>query len=163
METWNFSTVCVVEETSASTALGRTVMTGVPFTLFDETVKEPPKIDWVALASAERSTASVMIPLSSRTANRPAISFPRADEAIKIAFAECACATWAIASTAAEIPFFSKAESSTTNTFSIGRFFNCSAIESALPGFARTTAVTGATLLPRVASSPAVFATFPCS
>ncbi len=113
-------------------------MTGIPLVIFDVTLNDPPKIDWVVEISDETSMASVMMPLSRRTARRPPISFPRADDAIRIAAGFCDAASCAIASTAAPIPFFSNAESSMTNTFEIEVPETWFAIASPAPGDART-------------------------
>ena len=73
-----FSIAGVDAVKSASTLLGRTVITDVPCETFDLTVVDPPNTDCVAVRSAATSIASVMIPESVRIETRAATSLPNA-------------------------------------------------------------------------------------
>ena len=94
-------TVGVVGSGSAAKALGRTVMTGVPRTTSLVARQVPEKTDWVARTPASpgpRSTASVTMPESSRTATRAATSLPSGPEVTKTAAGEVVSTRWTSAS-----------------------------------------------------------------
>ncbi|CAB4334681.1 unannotated protein [freshwater metagenome] len=91
-------------EKSASTLLGRTVITAVPCETLDLTVVDPPKTDCVAVRSAATSIASVMIPESVSTETRAATSLPKACDAIRTAVGDFSLTRFASASADAATP-----------------------------------------------------------
>jgi hypothetical protein len=89
------STVPAAGAASGAAELGLTVITGMPRETRERVVKEAANTDWVATgpcSPAVRSTASVMMPDSSRSASRAAISLPSADEGTSTAAGETASA-----------------------------------------------------------------------
>jgi hypothetical protein len=79
--TVNCSTTAVTGAGTGVVEFGRIVTIGSPRVTFDRTVAAPAKIPCVTVPSASTATASVSRPLSSLTANRPAISLPSCVEA----------------------------------------------------------------------------------
>ena len=69
----------VVAAATGAVEFGRTVKIGVPRVTEEWTTVLPPNTDCVATSSALTATASVMTPLSVRTASRPATSLPSAE------------------------------------------------------------------------------------
>ena len=69
----------------AATEFARRLITGTPRATRDDTVTAPPKMDWLARASASISTASARKPESSLNAVRAAISLFSGLEATRIA------------------------------------------------------------------------------
>ena len=66
---------------AASTAPGRTVITGTSALTLASTVNAPPKIECTPVPSALTSTTSDSTPEPIRAASRPAISLPSAEAA----------------------------------------------------------------------------------
>ena len=87
-------------------------------------MKDPPKIDWVAIKFSDKSMASVINPLFDLTATRAAISFPRAEVEINNALGECEARTDATASAMAGIPCLANSALSAIKIFSISKAFN---------------------------------------
>ena len=85
MVTETRSTAASAGAGSGVTALGFTVITGVPWVTDAVTVQLPAKTDWVVVPSAAMSVASVIRPDPSLTASRPAISLPSVVELIRTA------------------------------------------------------------------------------
>ncbi|CAB4548400.1 unannotated protein [freshwater metagenome] len=101
--TATFSIAALPAASTGSIAFGRMVITGIPFTICECTSVEPPNTDCVLTSSGVNAIASVMMPDSRRTANRPAISFPRAVDGRRITFAPCDFARSASAIAIAEL------------------------------------------------------------
>ena len=110
--------------------------------------------------SLGKSVASVITPPAMRSANLPAISLPRADEATKIASGFSLATTWANAETAAAIPCFEISSFSTTINRSISVPDSCAASASPAPLLARITPIALPARFAKVANSPGVLATF---
>ena len=101
----------------------------------------------------------MIIPDLSRTANRPAISLPRAEEAIKIDSAPSFSIICAIAAVAAAMPWRLISSFSTIRTRSNSVPFNWAANESPEPELASKRPIAFPARLAKVASSAADLAT----